>query len=209
MLEIVSENLWEIIREKAKYAAHRRAAIAYVTDASLLPLRGGDILVTDASDASIASGRTSALVLEEYLKSEVELFSLSNLHAKVLILDDIAFVGSANASHNSANFYVEAAVETDRPELVGQAAAFVSFLAESSTPIDSEFIARILKIPVNKSSEVMPTDNSVKSPPINQKFWLISLHEDAEYPGNEDAVEAVKEKIQKRIRPKLGFVKAD
>ncbi len=207
MLKIVSENLWKTIRAKAKHAACRRAAIAYVHDPSLLPLRRGDILVTDASDASIAAGRTSAIVLDGYLKSDVELFSLSNLHAKVLVLDDIAVVGSANASNHSATVYVEAAVVTDRPELVGQADAFVASLAESSTRIDSKFIERILQIPVIRSTDVAPTGNHVKASSLSvQKFWLISLRGEATYPGDEEAVEVVNEKIQKQIRSKSGVV---
>jgi len=61
MLKVLSVNLWSAIRQKAKHAEQRRAAVAYVTDATLLPLRKGDLLVTDASDASIAGGRTSAV----------------------------------------------------------------------------------------------------------------------------------------------------
>jgi len=84
--------------------------VAYVTDAKLLPLRKGDLLVTDASDPSIAGGRTSAETLLHYFNKGVQLFSLSALHAKILVLDDWAVVVSANASQQSASVYIEAAL---------------------------------------------------------------------------------------------------
>jgi phosphatidylserine/phosphatidylglycerophosphate/cardiolipin synthase-like enzyme len=120
MLKIISANLWDTIQKKAKRSEYRRAAIAYVTDPTLLPLRNGDLLVTDASDASIPSGRTSAITLEKYFKAEVELFNLPDLHAKVLVLDDWAVVGSANASHQSAAVYFEAAMLSEDPSLLGR-----------------------------------------------------------------------------------------
>lgn len=210
MLKIVSSNLWEMIREKAKHAEHRRAAIAYVTDPTLLPLRRGDLLITDASDASIASGRTAAIALEKYFKAGVELFCLSNLHAKVLVLDDWAVVGSANASQHSAEIYVEAAIVTDRPELVGQADKLVTSLSKDSSPIDDAFVSRILKIPVKKSWDVPPVGlrrKQVRSTPATeQKFWLASLRGEAEYPGNEETVEEVSETIQKKVSSKSGVV---
>src|SRR4030067_2173465 len=151
MLKIISVNLSVTIQKKAKQAEHRRAASSHVPAPTLLPLRNGDLLVTDASDASIASGHTSASTLEKYFKSGVELFNLPDLHAKVLVLDHWAVVGSANASQHSALVYFEAAVISDRPELVGQADKLVTFLAEAGTTIDKSFIKRILKIPVVKA----------------------------------------------------------
>lgn len=208
MLKIISVNLWETIQKKAKQAEHRRAAIAYVTDPTLLPLRNGDLLVTDASDTSIASGRTSAVTLEKYFKSGVELFNLPDLHAKVLILDDWAVVGSANASQHSALVYFEAAVLSDRPELVGQADKLVTFLAEAGTIIDESFIKRILKISVVKAL-APPTRARTRTQAklsLDQKFWLVSLPGDTTYPGNPEIVEDVAEKIQKKVSSKAGIV---
>ena len=208
MLKIISGNLWDTIQKKAKHAEHRRAAIAYVTDPTLLPLRSGDLLVTDASDASIASGRTSAITLEKYFKAEVELFNLPYLHAKVLVLDDWAVVGSANASHQSAAVYFEAAMLSDRPELTGQADKLVTFLANAGTPIDEPFIKRILKIPVVKTWGLhnAPRTRTLAKPSLDQTFWLVSIHGDAEYAGNAEIVEGVAEKVQKKMSSKAGIV---
>lgn len=208
MLKIISANLWDTIQKKAKHAQHCRAAIAYVTDPALLPLRNGDLLVTDASNASIAAGRTSAVTLEKYFKSGVDLFSLSDLHAKVLVLDDWAVVGSANASQHSALVYFEAAVLSDRPDLVGQADKLVAFLAKAGTSIDEYFVKRILKIPVVKAPHT-PTGASTRTqakPSLDQKSWLVSLRGEATYPGDEGIVEGIAEQIQKKVSSKAGVV---
>ncbi|MCP2090035.1 UNVERIFIED_ORG: hypothetical protein J2Y81_006122 [Paraburkholderia sediminicola] len=208
MLKLLSADLWDTIGEKAVKAKRRRAAIAYVTESRLLPLGAGDVLVVDASDASIAGGRTSAEVLAGYLTAGASLFNVPNLHAKVLVLDDWAVIGSANASQRSNNYYVEASVISDRPELIGQAEQLIGSLAASGGVIDSEFIARIRQIPV-----LIPPD-----PPSNRasshtkvqtgapKYWLISTREDARYPGDIEVVENTMEEVQERIGPDAGIV---
>lgn len=84
MLKVVSINLWNAIRQKTKDAKQRKAAVAYVTDATILPLRKGDTLVTDAADASIAGGRTSAATLQQYFKTGVKLFFAARSSCKNL-----------------------------------------------------------------------------------------------------------------------------
>lgn len=208
MLKVVSANLWSAIRKKAQHAEQRKAAVAYVTDSALLPLRKGDLLVTDASNASIAGGRTSAAALQKYFKAGVELFSLPALHAKILVLDDWAVVGSANASQHSASFYFEAAVIADRPDVVGQTDALIQSFVHSATPINKEFVNRVLKIPVIKTPDAFNGRaplRSIKVPPA-QRYWFVSLHGGASYPGNEDAIEEVTTQIQKKVNSKSGVV---
>lgn len=209
MLKLLSADLWETVGAKAAKAKRRRAAIAYVTDASLLPLGASDVLVVDASDASIAAGLTSAEVLAGYLAAGAALFNVPNLHAKVLLLDDWAVIGSANASLRSARHYVEASVISDRPELIGQAEYLVSSLAASGDVIDSDFIARIRQIPVLIPNEPAP-DHAGSHPRAIQtgatKYWLISTREDARYPGDVGVVEDALAHVQKRIGPDAGSV---
>jgi hypothetical protein len=208
MLRVVSANLWASLREKAKHAEQRKGAIAYVTDASLLPLREGDLLVTDASDASIAGGRTSALALKQYFEAGVNLFSLPALHAKILVLDDWAAIGSANASQHSASIYFEAAVLTDRPDVVGQTDKLIQSFAESATLIDEAFIKRVLKIPVIRTPDTVEHQRPRKHVKASweQRFWLVSLRGEASYPGDADAVENVAHQIQKKVKSKSGVV---
>lgn len=205
MIEIISTNLWQSIQGKARKAKHRKAAVAYVTDASLLPFDKGDVLVTDASDESIAGGRTSARLLEEYLEANVEIYSLASLHAKILVLDDWAVVGSANASANSMQHYVEAAMVCDRPEVVGQVEKLIESFKQVATRVDKDFIKRILDISVVRSGST-PTSTIVPPTPVKTKFWYISVRTDAEYPGNEQAIDSESAELQKRAGAKAGVV---
>lgn len=207
-LKLLSADLWDIVGKKAVKAKRRRAAISYVTESRLLPLGAGDVLVVDASDASIAAGRTSAEVLAGYLSAGASLFNVPNLHAKVLVLDDWAVIGSANASLRSAKYYVEASVVSDRPELIGQAERLIGSLAETGSVIDSEFIARIRLIPV--ATPCPPPSGhpgaNAKVETGSPKYWLISTREDGVYPGNIDVVEQAVEEVQERIGPGAGVV---
>jgi len=210
MIKFISSSLWATIREMASQASRRRAAVAYVTDSSLLPLGQDDVLIVDASDQSISTGRTVAVALETYLEAGVRLFSVGNLHAKVIILDDVAIVGSGNVSRRSASHYIEAAVISDRPELRGQTERFINDLLESasSSLIDRDFVDRIKKIEVFKSANP-PEDTqpvALALTPESTRFWLVQTWEDTEYPGDAEQVEAECQKVQQDIGENSGLV---
>lgn len=209
MLRLVTRNLWPILRRKASASKLRRAAIAYVTDATWLPLQPGDLLVTDASNAAIAGGRTSAAALAEYFESGVELFSLNNLHAKVAVFDDWAIIGSANVSQHSAAYYIEAAVVTDRPDLVGETEKFVWSLAKASTAIDKSFVDRISSIPVVRASgPPLNTGGGRKRVrrPSRQRFWFLGIPDDEPYSGDPDKIDALADDVQRTVSKKAGSV---
>src|SRR6266576_3458871 len=98
MQKIISNNLWGEIQRLALKSKTKRAAIAYVTTDKYLKFGKGDVLVVDASDAAIACGETSAAVLKQAYKRGAELYSSDRLHAKFILLDHVAVVGSANLS---------------------------------------------------------------------------------------------------------------
>jgi phosphatidylserine/phosphatidylglycerophosphate/cardiolipin synthase-like enzyme len=56
------------------------------------------------------------------------LFSYAGLHAKTIVLDQTAFVCSANLSDASIKLLVEAAVRTDNPNVVFKAISFIQEL---------------------------------------------------------------------------------
>ena len=165
VLKVVSNRLWSVVGAKSRAASMRRAAIAYVGDSPPMIFGKGDLLVVDASDSSIKSGRTSARVLAAFYKAGAELFSNPHLHAKVMVLDDWAVVGSANASRHSEIVYIEAAVITDRPDITGQVERLISELAERSALINERFLARILRLPVVKAPFVPPKRGRRQFPP--------------------------------------------
>ena len=58
MLRLMSGGLWDEVGAKSRRASVRRAAIAYVGSSPPIRFGKGDLLVVDASDASITAGRT-------------------------------------------------------------------------------------------------------------------------------------------------------
>jgi hypothetical protein len=210
MIQFVSKNLWPTIQKIASTASRRRVAVAYVTDDSLLPLSQDDVLIVDASDSAISGGRTDAKTLERYLDAGVQMTSIGNLHAKVIILDDIAIVGSGNVSWRSAHHYIEAATMSDRPELRGQAEQFVNSLLEApaAVKVDRDFVDRILKIEVIKRAADFDDEQS-PSPQVRTEptqYWLAQTWESAEYPGDDEKVDAECQKVQQAVGEGSGLV---
>lgn len=58
-------------------------AVAYVSDASDLPLIPGDILVCNASDAAARAGSTRRDTLTELVRRKVSVWSRPGLHATI------------------------------------------------------------------------------------------------------------------------------
>lgn len=150
MDRLVSASLWDEIGRVTRRAKRIRAAVAYVTWPDALGLGSGDCLVTDASERAIASGQTSARVLAALIKQGVEVHSLGGLHAKVIVADSTAIVGSANASSASRKDLIEAALITSQPSLLAAACAFVAHVEAQSTRLTTERIRVLCRIPVTK-----------------------------------------------------------
>lgn len=127
----LSENIWHEITAATK---GRRGtafiAVPYFGKAgrSLLPLRAGDTLVVNASEAAVKSGQTYPRALRRLLDDGVRLYTLANLHAKIYVLGATAFIGSANASSNSRDELEEAVVRVRDRALVRQAREHIQSL---------------------------------------------------------------------------------
>ncbi len=81
MFTIKSDDLWLELERLASRTKSIKAAVAYVSDDSCISFGKGDTLVVDASDASIAAGRTSVNVL----KSAFEKGFLSRMYACIRV----------------------------------------------------------------------------------------------------------------------------
>lgn len=66
---------------------------AYVTQ-DLVGFSKGDTLVVDASRHAISSGETAAKLLRTLKMKGVHIYHCAGLHAKVLLLDDVAVISS-------------------------------------------------------------------------------------------------------------------
>jgi hypothetical protein len=192
MNELLSDNLWAVIKQLGKKASSRRAAVAYVTSEEFVKFTDGDVLVTDASDHAIAMGQTDAQVLAKAFKRGAELYSLPGLHTKVLLLGGSAVIGSANLSDSSATNLVEAAWVTDAPAAVGMATSLVQQLTSQAKKIDEEFLKRILKIEVKAHAK--PAGGTAKPKKVKipkHASWILGVHELVkDFPDEQEAIES-------------------
>ncbi|MFN7138585.1 MAG: phospholipase D family protein [Limisphaerales bacterium] len=147
MQKFLLDDIWPTIKALSGSAKRVQAAIAYFSSTGHIKFRKGDMLVVDASEGAITAGQTSARLLWDIHK-KVQLYSLENLHAKLVIVDDTAVIGSANASASSINSLYEAALMTDSPSIVSQARSYLHQLAKLGQPLDEAALKRLLKIKV-------------------------------------------------------------
>lgn len=133
-------NPWPHITRAIRTRGPRYAAVPYLGHLApeLLPLRSGDLLIVNASTAAIRAHATSPAVLAHYLSKGVRILSSSTLHAKVIVTNQRAVIGSPNASENST-FTHEAVVISDDPQVVADSHAFINNIDET-TAVDQIFI---------------------------------------------------------------------
>jgi phosphatidylserine/phosphatidylglycerophosphate/cardiolipin synthase-like enzyme len=128
-----------------KSANRRRAAIAYVSSADLLPLRDGDQLIVDASIDRIVSGATDPQTLLKCIDLGVEVWSCADLHVKVIATDKHVVVSSANASLKSVHQLEEAGLLTDHPEIRRSTLALRRWISRS-TRLEADDVADLIPL---------------------------------------------------------------
>lgn len=195
MITIKSSDLWDGLKELAHTSLNKKAAVAYVSDDETIQFKKNDILIVDASDASIACGSTSANVLATAFEKGADLYCCDTLHAKVIVFDRHVYIGSANISSNSVNGLVEIGLITDQPSAMSGASQVIENLISQSKKIDRQFLDKILKIEVklsNKQNNKRP--NIVINDPTT---WLVSVWNNANFPGDENQVYVDNNAIEK------------
>ena len=131
---VLGRDVWPAIDDLTAAPGAKAVAVAYVGSEGatfLSSLGRGDLLVCNASDASLAQGGTFPTSLATLVDRGVEVRSRRDLHAKVFVSGDRAFVGSANASQTSASRQ-EAGILVEDPAEVALLRAWVDDLATSS-----------------------------------------------------------------------------
>jgi hypothetical protein len=126
--QFVSSGIWRSLTKSAKTARKPSfVAVAYFGKGAskLLPLPPDSHLVVDASEDAVKKGQTHPDDLKLLQKRDVVVFSSPSLHAKVYVFENLAFVGSANASNRSAKVLTEAIIKTSDRSVVRAAKAFV------------------------------------------------------------------------------------
>jgi len=192
MDELLSDNLWPMIKTLAKTSSAIRAAVAYVTSEKYLKFGNGDILITDASKRAIASGQTDARLLAGAFKRGAKLYSHPGLHSKILLLGGTVVIGSANLSESSASTMVEAAWVTDNPAAVGMATSFINQLTNQAISIDQGFLDKIQKIKVTPQPRFKGKGAKPKQVIIpKHRTWVVGVHElKKDYPDEQEFIES-------------------
>lgn len=179
-------NPWPHITRAIRTRGPRYAAVPYLGHLApeLLPLRSGDLLIVNACTAAIRAHATSPAVLAHYLSKGVRILSSSTLHAKVIVTNQRAVIGSPNASENST-FTHEAVVISDDPQVVADSRAFINNIDET-TAVDQIFIdnaarewaiGRAVPIP-GITGRMQNLDNDFPLAPTNRVFIRqVSDHE--------------------------------
>ena len=198
MNELLSNGLWPRLRQLAKRAKKKQAAIAYVTDDTKIAFGKGDILITDASDEAIKAGQTSAAVLKAACKRKAQVFSIKGLHAKVYAFDKFAVIGSANLSKESER-RTEAALLTDQPTVVSSARLLIESLKQQAVVVDDSFLARIARLPVQVRRQTVSRPKTKLKTVSLPRTWLAGVRYMAEKEHEKKAVEKGMREAEKHL----------
>lgn len=177
----VSQNIWQHLTEAVRNCRQSCAvAVAYFGAGAshLLPLPKGSRLVVDASERAVTSGQTCPADLIKLIKRGVAIYSVPNLHAKVFVIGQAAFIGSANVSNRSAAQLVEAVIRTTDSTAVRDARQFVyDHCLHELTPIVLKRLARLYRPPVIPSGKRgKPRAANTAARPTLPRLLLAQLH---------------------------------
>lgn len=115
------EALWSEIRRLAGRSRRLTAAVGFVgrRPDGLLRWPRSSVLIADLSEGRVREGSSSARGALRLVRKGVEVWSLQGLHAKVLLFDRHAVVGSMNLSEESRERLEEGGVVLSGAELRG------------------------------------------------------------------------------------------
>lgn len=182
---LTNEVMWQTISDRVNFATRVDAAIAYFGQggAKLLPLRKGHRLVVDMSPATVKAGTTDPREVEKLIRRGVEVFTRSNLHAKVVVADKLLIAGSANVSRHSQSVLDEAAVLTTDEGAVRRAREFIDRLCtEPVRPVYLENCKELYRPPQFSGAKAGAKGTGQRT--AHAKLWMVNLTE-ATLPDNE------------------------
>lgn len=170
-------------------------AIGYVgVDAwRYLPLKEGDLLVCDASRAAVRSGACNPKGLAPFIKAGVNVFTREGLHAKVIATSTTVWIGSNNASENSAENLIEAAVRLDNAPMVKSARDFIEEVQNLSVRLQKSDLNELIKLIPKRKGRGPVAVRGAKDLP--KKLETLYLFRTTPYKPNRKQKEARKEII--------------
>ena len=181
---LTGQDVWPKLKDLTNARTGRAwCAIAYIgahAD-SWLHLRAGDTLVCDASDGAVRLGLTSAAQLRRWVATGVAVYSRPGMHAKVGALSRWAFVGSADASDNSATAREEAVLVTADAGTLAQVREYVKgLLGHPSRVVDVIELERLDHIKVRSLPwpKTQPGFRAVIADGVRLQMWGWDWDED-------------------------------
>lgn len=174
MNKFLTLKIWPRLTELAKKSKRSYVAVAYLGNGAtkLLPLKADSRLVVDLSENAVKSGQTSPHEILKFIARGVNVSSVGNLHAKIFVFRDHAFVGSANASSHSANTLIEAMIETTDKSTVSACRQSVESMGgEIVTPEYAKRMAKLYR-PSRFASGRTKAKHSI---PLHPPLWVMPL----------------------------------
>jgi hypothetical protein len=167
------QQYWQEIEARVPSASNVVAAIAYLGSggSDYLPLRKGDTLVVDLSLGAVKQGVTDPREIKKLVDRGVDVFTRSSLHAKVVVVGDVAIVASANVSQNARRYLDEAAILSTSPATVQAAKQFIR--AMCTEPVLEGYLAEcitVYKPPVFKAARTVRRPSLQKQ---RARVWYI------------------------------------
>lgn len=141
-----ADQVWDRIESLSLACNRRKAAVSYVTSDSILKFSQADILVLDGSDDAVMQGHTSARVIQRAMNRGAVIYSIADLHAKVMLFDSTLVVGSANISVRSSRTLIEAVLLSSDQSAVERASAWIDELTAAGQLIDEVLLTRLIAI---------------------------------------------------------------
>jgi hypothetical protein len=205
---LAGNEVWKYLSPRIRAARRVHAAIAYLGKGATrwAPLRRGHVLVVDMSLKACKQGVTDPREIRKLIRRKVQVFSRANLHAKVVVADDVAIVGSANVSRNSATALEEAALVTANPSAVRATRHFVETLC--TEPVRPRYLAKCIAAYRPPSFKAAAADTSPrKKTPASRTplLWILGGLRYHDVPkAEEDKAEAAIRRARKMRHKREG-----
>ena len=173
MVKLITKNLWsEITRAVMQTKTKSFIAVAYFgqNGSKMLPLNKGSVLVVDASEKALKTGQTCPDELLKLYYKGVHIYSQESLHAKLYVIGNNLYCGSANVSGNSANRLKEVLIKTDDKIAIEDAKEFINAFCRIELGDDElKLMAKIYVAPKNLGENKKMVENEYAN------FYIVYL----------------------------------
>lgn len=172
---VCGEDLWEEIRTLARQSRSLLAAVAFVgrNPDKLFRWPRGASLIADLSEARVREGTSSARGALKLVRRVVSVYSYPDLHAKVLVFDRRAVVGSMNLSGESQDRLEEAAVVLSGHEEVASVQRYVRSLLNGADNLSEEVLRELARKEPRRAVARPARPRRREAAALPDRVWLL------------------------------------